>query len=78
MDRFPGKISWTVLGMVLGTMVLYGLGTAWLAYSAGMTFSQALVAGVIPFIPGDAIKIALAIMIGFPVKKRLSQAGMLK
>jgi biotin transport system substrate-specific component len=77
-DRFPGKISWTVMGMIVGTMVLYGLGTAWLAYSAGMTFSQALFAGVIPFILGDAIKIAIAIMIGFPVKKRLIKAGILQ
>ncbi len=76
-DRFPGKISWTALGMVAGTIVLYGLGTAWLAYSAGMTFSQALFAGVVPFIPGDAVKIAIAIMIGFPVKKRLIKAGIL-
>lgn len=74
-DRFPGKISWAVLGMVLGTLVLYALGTAWLAYSAGMTFTQALLAGVIPFIIGDAIKIGLAIMVGFPVKKRLARAG---
>lgn len=77
-DRFPGKIGWTALGMAIGTLVLYILGTAWLAYSAGMTFSQALFAGVIPFVLGDAIKIALAIMIGFPVKKRLIQAGMLQ
>jgi len=77
-DRFPGKVGWTVLGMVMGTLVLYGLGTAWLAYSAGMTFSQALFAGVIPFIVGDAIKIILAAMIGFPVKKRLHQAGYIK
>ena len=77
-DRFPGKIGWTALGMAIGTLVLYILGTAWLAYSAGMTFSQALFAGVIPFVLGDAIKIALAIMIGFPVKKRLIQAGILQ
>jgi len=77
-DRFPGKIGWTALGMAIGTLVLYILGTAWLAYSAGMTFSQALFAGVIPFVLGDAIKIALAIMIGFPVKKRLIQTGILQ
>ena len=77
-DRYPGKVVWTALGMVLGTIVLYGLGTAWLAYSAGMTFPQALLAGVVPFIPGDAVKIALAIAIGFPVKKRLQKAGILK
>lgn len=77
-DRFPGKISWAALGMVAGTLVLYGLGTAWLAYSAGMTFPQALFAGVVPFIPGDAIKIVFAIIIGFPVKKRLHRAGFLQ
>jgi biotin transport system substrate-specific component len=77
-DRFPGKIGWTVLGMVGGTLILYGLGTAWLAYSAGMTFSQALFAGVIPFILGDAIKIAFAIVLGFPIKKRLHRAGFLQ
>ncbi len=77
-DRFPGKVGWTALGMVVGTLALYGLGTAWLAYSAGMTFSQALFAGVIPFIPGDAVKIILAIMIGFPVKKRLIKAGFIQ
>jgi len=77
-DRFPGKIGWTILGMAVGTIVLYGLGTSWLAYTAGLTFSQALLAGVIPFIPGDIIKIALAVMIGFPVRKRLNQAGILQ
>jgi biotin transport system substrate-specific component len=77
-DRYPGKIGWTALGMVIGTIVLYVLGTAWLAYTAGMTFTQALLAGVIPFIPGDALKIVVAIMIGFPVKKRLLKAGILR
>lgn len=77
-DRFPDKIGWAALGMVLGTIVLYGIGTAWLAYTAGMTFSQALLAGVIPFIPGDVIKIILAMMIGFPVRKRLLKAGILQ
>lgn len=77
-DRFPGKIGWAALGMVLGTAVLYGLGTTWLAFSTGMTFSQALFAGVIPFLPGDALKIVLAIMVGFPVKKRLLKAGILQ
>ncbi len=74
-DRFSGKIGWTIVGMILGSIAMYAFGTWWLAYSAGMNFNQALLAGVIPFIPGDLIKIVLAITIGFPIKKRLKTAG---
>jgi biotin transport system substrate-specific component len=77
-DKFPGKVIWAVIGMGLGTVILYGLGTAWLAYAAGMTFSQGLLAGVVPFIPGDIIKMILAIIVGFPTKKRLISAGILQ
>ena len=76
-DNFPGKPFWAAMGMIAGTAVLYSIGTSWLAYTAGLSFSQALFAGVIPFIPGDIIKIALAITIGFPIKKRLNKAGIL-
>lgn len=59
------------LGMLLGTSVLYAFGTAWLAYSAKMTFPQALAAGVLPFIAGDAAKMAIAVITGQQVKRRL-------
>ena len=58
-------------GMLLGTAVLYMFGTAWLAYSAKMTFQKALAAGVLPFIAGDAAKIVIAIIAGGEVRKRL-------
>lgn len=74
-DRFSGKMGWNIVGMILGSIAMYAVGTCWLAYSAGMHFEQALLAGVIPFIPGDLIKIVLAITIGFPIKKRLKTAG---
>ena len=70
-DRNPGKPALGVVGMATGTLVLYAMGTAWLAYVAGMTFSQALMAGVVPFIPGDLVKILLAALVGYPVKRRL-------
>ena len=57
------SIAFAALGMVLGTMVLYALGTAWLAYSAGMDFQAALWAGVIPFIPGDLVKMVIEMCI---------------
>ena len=63
------------IGMVLGTLVLYLFGTAWLAYLASMTFGQALAAGVIPFSPGDLAKIVIAMIAGPAVRKSLARAG---
>lgn len=72
------NIAFAALGMILGTIVLYALGTAWLAYSAGMEFQAALWAGVIPFIPGDLVKMVIAVLLGSAVRGRLLRAGVLK
>lgn len=64
------------LGMLAGTAVLYLFGSAWLAYQAGMTFMEALAAGALPFIPGDVVKIVIALAVGGQVRKRLRRAGL--
>ena len=46
---------------VVMILVIDALGTAWLAYSAHLPLAAALVAGVLPFIIGDAIKAAAAL-----------------
>jgi len=48
----------TVAAMLLGSAVIYIAGAAWLARYVGA--ERALSLGVYPFIPGDAVKIALA------------------
>ncbi|MDD3414107.1 MAG: biotin transporter BioY [Lachnospiraceae bacterium] len=76
-DKFKGKIGFYVVGMVLGIAVTYLFGTAWLAYQASMSFTAALGAGVIPFIPGDLVKIVIAVIIGPIIRKRIVKAGYL-
>ena len=63
--------------MVLGTAVCYLFGTVWLAYQASYTFFQALAAGVLPYIPVDAAKLAIALVVGRQVRARLLKAGLL-
>lgn len=75
-DKWQGKRVIHFLGMVLGTAVCYLFGTAWLAFQAKMTFQAALAAGVIPFIPGDLVKIIIALLIGPEIHKRLLKAGL--
>ena len=65
-----GKPVWTLpLCMVAGTAVLYALGTAWFMAQSGNTLAASLGMCVLPFLPGDAIKIIAATLIATPVRK---------
>ncbi|MBU3186742.1 biotin transporter BioY [Clostridium estertheticum] len=75
-DKFSNKIYMCFLGMILGTIVTYIFGTAWLAYQLNMTFNASLAVGVLPFIPGDIVKMVIGSLIGPQIKKRLISAGL--
>ncbi|WP_351227615.1 biotin transporter BioY [Streptomyces sp. NPDC002133] len=51
----------TAGSMVLGSAIIYAVGVPYLALATGMTLSQAVAAGLTPFLVGDALKAALAI-----------------
>jgi biotin transport system substrate-specific component len=53
------KLVWTAAAMTLGLLVIYAFGVAWLAVFLG-DLETALVQGMLIFIPGDLIKIAIA------------------
>lgn len=57
-DRRPWT---TAASMTIGNMVIYLAGAAWLAGFVGWT--RVWTVGVLPFIPGDAFKIALATLL---------------
>ena len=75
-DKFSNKIYMCFLGMILGTIATYIFGTAWLAYQAHLTFNAALAVGVVPFIPGDLIKMIIASLTGPQIRKRLISSGL--
>ena len=64
MLRFHKKTFASIIGMTLGMIACYLFGTIWLALHMSLTFKAALMIGVIPYLPGDAVKIALAAIIG--------------
>ena len=57
------KIWVLAFGMVIGTIVLYTLGTAWFMFQSGNSLAVSLALCVTPFLPGDAGKIAAACII---------------
>jgi biotin transport system substrate-specific component len=46
--------------MILGNLVIYAVGVPWLGFAAGFGPAEALAKGLVPFLIGDAVKIALA------------------
>ncbi len=75
-ERFPKNRALQIAGMVLGTAVLYALGTAWFCIQSGSALGKAMGLCVLPFLPGDARKIAAAAAGGPVLRARLEQAGL--
>lgn len=51
------------LSMIFGLAICYGFGLAWFMIPTGSTLWAGLIACVFPFLPGDAVKILLAILL---------------
>lgn len=77
-EKFPKKQYMCLLGMILGTIVMYTLGTFWLKFQGNMTFKAALLAGVVPFIIGDLAKMIVSSIIGPIIRTSLITAGFIK
>lgn len=56
---FTRRALW--LAMAAGTLLCYLLGTGWFMFTSGTSLGGALAVCVLPFLPGDALKIALAV-----------------
>jgi biotin transport system substrate-specific component len=67
-DRRPPRMLWDVAAMVLGSAVLYACGVAWLKIVTGTTLAKAAAVGMLPFLAGDALKIAAAAVIAKTVR----------
>jgi biotin transport system substrate-specific component len=60
-ERGADRSAWkTALTMVLGNVVIYAIGVPYLAISAHLSAGMALHYGLVVFLVGDALKIALA------------------
>ena len=58
--------------MVIGNIVIYAIGVTYLKFAIDFTWATALSLGMVPFLLGDALKIALAAGL-FPATWRLVQ-----
>lgn len=59
-----------ITAMIIGTIICYFIGTIWFMYVTKNTLLSALMMCVVPFIPGDLIKIVIASILSNKIKLR--------
>lgn len=69
-QRFSA-LSIQILGLFLSTLVLYLIGTGWLAFVTHTPFFTALPMGALVFLPLDSFKILFACMLGRKLKQSM-------
>ena len=64
-----------VIAMVAGVAACYVFGTIWFMVITEMNLQMSLTYCVLPFLPGDAVKIALATLLALRLRKPLQAMG---
>ena len=67
-DKFPDKKYIYPLSYIIGTIALYLFGTAWYIIQTKASVAGAVGACVLPFLPGDLIKTAVASVCSFKLR----------
>ncbi len=62
-ERKKGSFLTLASALIAGTLVIYGVGVPWLKIILKVSWIKAVSVGLIPFIPGDILKIIAAIPI---------------
>jgi biotin transport system substrate-specific component len=72
-ERFPRFLIGTMVAVLFGSLVIYGLGVPWLKAITHMSWNKAWMIGMFPFLPGDALKAVLAVILFRSVKPILDR-----
>jgi len=59
------KFGWAILSAAVGNVIILCIGALWLGILTHASMSAVLTQAVIPFLPGDALKVVVAAALGF-------------
>jgi len=68
--KTPG-FAWLVSSMAVGLLVIYSVGVLQLSVVAKLSLEKALAVGVLPFLPGDVLKIIAAAMVALKTRDKV-------
>ena len=76
--RFGMTFHGLCLAMAIGVLACYAFGTAWFMLVSGMNLAASLSYCVLPFLPGDGVKIVLAAAVVLRLQKPLRAMGLVR
>ena len=72
-ERFRPILISEVLAVLVGSLAIYSLGIPWLKMVTQMSWPKTFMIGMIPFLPGDIIKAAMAIVLAHAIRPILNR-----
>lgn len=73
-ERRRGKLAPEIGAVIVGSLAIYALGLPWLKGVAQMAWSKAFWVGMVPFLPGDALKAFGALMLARSIRPLLHRS----
>lgn len=62
-EQFGKRLAGEISAVTLGILAIYAVGVPWLKFVTGLTWSRALLVGMVPFLIGDVFKASAAILL---------------
>lgn len=62
-----------LLAVTLGMLTIYAVGVPWLKHAAGLTWSKAVLVGMVPFLVGDVFKAGAAVVLARALKPMVTR-----
>jgi biotin transport system substrate-specific component len=63
------------VAVMVGSIAIYALGVPWLKWVTGLSWQRALAVGMLPFLIGDAVKAAAAVLVARAMRPLLAPQG---
>jgi biotin transport system substrate-specific component len=67
-ERLPRRLVTDILAVAAGSLIIYLIGVPWLKTVTQMTWDKAFTVGMLPFVPGDILKAAGAVLLAGPAR----------
>jgi biotin transport system substrate-specific component len=68
--RREAGVVWIGMALLVGELIIYTFGVLQLSIVADLSITKSIFAGALPFIPGDLLKLAAAIIIGYKLRSQ--------
>jgi biotin transport system substrate-specific component len=72
-ERSQGRMILDIFAVIIGSLALYAFGVPWLKMVTQMSWTKALMVGVLPFLIGDAIKASVVLILARAIRPILKR-----